>query len=181
MSLPQEDKQYNVKSDMLDSIVVLLGGRVAEALVLGDISTGASNDIERATETARSMVTRYGMSDRIGPVSYSSGNHEVFLGRDYSNTKNYSEAVASEIDGEVRAILEDGYARCEKILGEHMELLTVLAEYLIKNEKIDGEDFRKLMNGELKQDEDAAAEAEEAPVPEQTSDSEEPAPKSEEE
>lgn len=145
MSLPQEDKSYRLKNDMLDDIVILLGGRVAEALTLGDISTGASNDLERATDTARDMVMRYGMSRVIGPVSYSSGNHEVFLGRDYNSTRNYSEEIACEIDKEIHRILSDGYARCEKILTDHNDKLHQLAEYLILHEKIDGEEFKNLM------------------------------------
>lgn len=145
MSLPQEDKSYRLKNDMLDDIVILLGGRVAEALTLGDISTGASNDLERATETARDMVMRYGMSKVIGPVSYSSENHEVFLGRDYSSTRNYSEEIACEIDKEIHRILSDGYARCEKILTDHSDKLHQLAEYLMLHEKIDGDQFKALM------------------------------------
>ncbi|MBQ6902976.1 MAG: ATP-dependent zinc metalloprotease FtsH, partial [Lachnospiraceae bacterium] len=105
MSIPKEDKTYMSKNDMLDSLVVLMGGRVAEALILGDISTGASNDIERASEIARKMVTKYGMSDKLGPVSYSSGNDEVFLGRDFNHTKAYSESIASQIDKEVSDII----------------------------------------------------------------------------
>ena len=149
MSLPTEERSYKARGDMLDDIVVLLGGRVAEALILGDISTGASNDIERATELARDMVTRYGMSDLVGPVSYSSGNHEVFLGRDYSNTRNYSETVASEIDQEINRIVKESYSRCETILKANTEKLHELAKYLIKFEKIDADDFEKLMKGEL--------------------------------
>mgnify|MGYP004468025699 FL=1 len=152
MSVPTEDKSYKTKNGMLDDIVVLLGGRVAEKLVLGDISTGASNDIERATKLAKSMVTEYGMSDRIGPVSYSSGSGEVFLGRDYGHAKDYSEAFAQEIDEEISAIIHNGYDRTEKILTEHMDKLHELAQYLIKYEKIDGEKFAKLMNGELPED-----------------------------
>lgn len=152
MSVPTEDKSYMTKNGMLDDIVVLLGGRVAEKLVLGDISTGASNDIERATKLAKSMVTEYGMSDRIGPVSYSSGSGEVFLGRDYGHAKDYSEAFAQEIDEEISAIIHNGYDRTEKILTEHMDKLHELAQYLIKYEKIDGEKFAKLMNGELPED-----------------------------
>lgn len=152
MSVPTEDKSYKTKNGMLDDIVVLLGGRVAEKLVLGDISTGASNDIERATKLAKSMVTEYGMSDRIGPVSYSSGSGEVFLGRDYGHAKDYSEAFAQEIDEEISAIIHNGYDRTEKILTEHMDKLHELAQYLIKYEKIDGEKFAKLMNGELQED-----------------------------
>ena len=158
MSLPAEDKSYRIKSDMLDDIVVLLGGRVAEALVLGDISTGASNDIERATNIARDMVTRYGMSSELGPVCYSSGNHEVFLGRDYSSTQNYSDDVASLIDKEITRIVNGGYERCEAILNEHMDKLHTLADYLIANEKIDADDFVKLMNGEKSFDENTISE-----------------------
>ena len=155
MSLPTEDRSYRVKQDMLDDIVVLLGGRVAEALVLGDISTGASNDIERATGLARDMVTKYGMSDVIGPVSYSSGNHEVFLGRDYSSTKNYSDDVAFEIDKEISKIVSDGYKRCEDIISSHIDKLHVLSDYLIANEKIEADEFVKLMNGDLKTETEA--------------------------
>ena len=149
MSVPTEDKSYKTKNGMLDDIVVLLGGRVAEKLVLGDISTGASNDIERATKLAKSMVTEYGMSDRIGPVSYSSGSGEVFLGRDYGHAKDYSEAFAQEIDEEISSIIHNGYDRTEKILSDHMDKLHELAQYLIKYEKIDGDSFEKLMTGKL--------------------------------
>ncbi|MDO4380930.1 MAG: ATP-dependent zinc metalloprotease FtsH, partial [Clostridia bacterium] len=153
MSLPTEERSYKARGDMLDDIVVLLGGRVAEALILGDISTGASNDIERATELARDMVTRYGMSDLVGPVSYSSGNHEVFLGRDYNNMRNYSETVASEIDQEINRIVKESYSRCESILKNNTDKLHELAKYLIKHEKIDASDFEKLMKGELHDEE----------------------------
>lgn len=152
MSVPTEDKSYKTKNGMLDDIVVLLGGRVAEKLVLGDISTGASNDIERATKLAKSMVTEYGMSDRIGPVSYSSGSGEVFLGRDYGHAKDYSEAFAQEIDEEISSIIHNGYDRTEKILSDHMDKLHELAQYLIKYEKIDGDKFNKLMEGTLVED-----------------------------
>ena len=152
MSVPTEDKSYKTKNGMLDDIVVLLGGRVAEKLVLGDISTGASNDIERATKLAKSMVTEYGMSDRIGPVSYSSGSGEVFLGRDYGHAKDYSEAFAQEIDEEISSIIHNGYDRTEKILSDHIDKLHELAQYLIKYEKIDGDKFNQLMNGTLCED-----------------------------
>lgn len=152
MSVPTEDKSYKTKNGMLDDIVVLLGGRVAEKLVLGDISTGASNDIERATKLAKSMVTEYGMSDRIGPVSYSSGSGEVFLGRDYGHAKDYSEAFAQEIDEEISSIIHNGYDRTEKILTDHMDKLHELAHYLIKYEKIDGDKFNRLMEGKLTED-----------------------------
>ena len=158
MSLPKEERSYKARGDMLDDIVVLLGGRVAEALILGDISTGASNDIERATELARDMVTRYGMSDLVGPVSYSSGNHEIFLGRDYNNTRNYSETVASEIDSEINRIVKESYSRCEAILKAHTDKLHELAKYLMKHEKIDAEDFEKLMKGTLEEEGGAISE-----------------------
>ena len=158
MSLPKEERSYKARGDMLDDIVVLLGGRVAEALILGDISTGASNDIERATELARDMVTRYGMSDLVGPVSYSSGNHEIFLGRDYNNTRNYSETVASEIDSEINRIVKESYSRCEAILKANTDKLHELAKYLMKHEKIDAEDFEKLMKGTLEEEGGAISE-----------------------
>ena len=158
MSLPKEERSYKARGDMLDDIVVLLGGRVAEALILGDISTGASNDIERATELARDMVTRYGMSDLVGPVSYSYANHEIFLGRDYNNTRNYSETVASEIDSEINRIVKESYSRCEAILKAHTDKLHELAKYLMKHEKIDAEDFEKLMKGTLEEEGGAISE-----------------------
>ncbi|MBE6784972.1 MAG: ATP-dependent zinc metalloprotease FtsH [Ruminococcaceae bacterium] len=148
MSLPAEDKSYRAKGDMLDDIVVLLGGRVAEAKVLGDISTGASNDIERATDIARKMVTRYGMSEALGPIVYGGGDHEVFLGKDYGSVRNYSETVASDIDIEVKRIISECYERCAAILTENMEKLICVAEYLIVHEKADGATFEKLMKGE---------------------------------
>ncbi len=159
MSLPKEERSYKARGDMLDDIVVLLGGRVAEALILGDISTGASNDIERATDLARDMVTRYGMSDLVGPVSYSSGNHEIFLGRDYNNMRNYSETVASEIDSEINRIVKESYAKCEAILKANTDKLHELAKYLIKHEKIDAADFEKLMKGTLEDENDSDIEA----------------------
>ena len=145
MSIPTEDKSYTSKNDMLDSIVVLMGGRVAEALIMGDISTGASNDIERASEIARKMVTKYGMSEKLGPVSYSSGNDEVFLGRDFSHTKAYSESIAAQIDQEVSTIISHAYARTEEILRAHMDKLHLVAKELIEKEKLDGETFAALM------------------------------------
>ena len=156
MSVPTEDKSYKTKNSMLDDIVVLLGGRVAEKLILGDISTGASNDIERATKIAKSMVTKYGMSDRIGPVSYSNESGEVFLGRDYGHAKDYSEAFAQEIDEEISAILHNGYERTEKILTYHMNKLEELAQYLLKYEKIDGDKFKQLMEGTLEPEQSEA-------------------------
>ena len=147
MSIPTEDKSYTTKTDMLDNIVTLLGGRVAEALVLGDISTGASNDIQRATEIARGMITKYGMSDDLGPIAFTSGHNEVFLGRDYGQTRNYSEKVASSIDTEINAIITGAYKRCEDILNTDMEKLHSVAQYLIEHEKMDGETFKAVMTG----------------------------------
>ncbi len=152
MSLPQEDRSYRSRQSMLDDLVVLLGGRVSEELNLGDISTGASNDLERATEIARDMVTRYGMSEAIGPISFSSGTHEIFLGRDYGNAHSYSEAVASKIDEEIKRILAEAYDRCREILRNHQSQVDVLADYLIVHEKIDGDAFDALMKSQIKDD-----------------------------
>lgn len=153
MGLPVKDKSYVSKNEMYENIVVLLGGRVAEKLILDDISTGASNDLERATSTARNMVTRYGFSDNLGPVVYGQGDHEVFLGRDYTNTPSYSDNVAAEIDNEIRTLIESAFTDAEKILNEHMDKLHVVAKYLMKYEKVDGATFEKLMNGELTESE----------------------------
>ena len=149
MSLPLEDKLYRSKKYMEDDLVTLLGGRVAEKIVFDDITTGASNDIERASEMARNMVTKYGMSDTLGPITFGSGHNEVFLGKDYGTVRNYSEEIAKDIDEEVRSIICTAYQRCESLLNEHRDKLDELAEYLIKYEKIDGIDFEKLMNGTL--------------------------------
>ncbi len=150
MSLPAEDRSYRSRKEMDEDIVVLLGGRVAEALILGDISTGASNDIERATKTAHAMVTKYGMSDQLGPIAYGSDNNEVFIGRDMGHIKNYSEKTAAEIDEEVRSIIRTGYQTTEEILKNHMDQLNILAEYLCLNEKVSGEEFVEIMEGKLK-------------------------------
>ncbi len=147
MHLPDEDREHYSKKFMEDQIVVLLGGRVAEKLVFDDITTGASNDIERASELARNMVTKYGMSDHLGPITFGSGHDEVFLGKDYGTVRNYSEEIAKEIDEEVRAIICGAYEKCEAILVQHRDKMDILAEYLIVHEKIEGEDFRKLMEG----------------------------------
>lgn len=160
MSMPKEDKSYTSKNDMLDELVVLLGGRVAEALILGDISTGASNDIERATEIARKMVTKYGMSETLGPISFGSGNDEVFLGRDFSHTRNYSENVASEIDEEINRIIVNAYNRCRSILEEHQDKLHKVAHYLYNHEKVDGDLFKELMTNDTLPMEPMAEDAE---------------------
>ena len=146
MQLPTEDRSYKRRKEMLEEIVVLLGGRVAEALVLDDISTGASNDIERATKTVRAMVTKYGMSDLLGPVMYGSDNNEPFLGRDMGHIRNYSETTASAIDNEIKTILVNAYKRTENILTEHMDKLHEVAKYLFVNEKMNGEEFAAMMS-----------------------------------
>ena len=166
MSLPEHDKSYVSKTEMKESIVTLLGGRVAEKLILEDISTGASNDIERATAIARNMVTKYGFSDKLGPMVYGTDQNEVFLGRDFNSSKNYSENVAAEIDAEMREIIEEGYERAKDLLEQNMDQLHLLAKYLMKYEKIDDVDFEKLMKGELDEsvlndDEDSDNESEE--------------------
>lgn len=149
MSLPEHDKSYVSKTEMKENIVTLLGGRVAEKLILEDISTGASNDIERATAIARNMVTKYGFSDKLGPMVYGTDQNEVFLGRDFNSSKNYSENVAAEIDAEMREIIEEGYEKAKDLLEQNMDQLHLLAKYLMKYEKIDDVDFVKLMEGEL--------------------------------
>lgn len=166
MSLPEHDKSYVSKTEMKENIVTLLGGRVAEKLILEDISTGASNDIERATAIARNMVTKYGFSDKLGPMVYGTDQNEVFLGRDFNSSKNYSENVAAEIDAEMREIIEEGYERAKDLLEQNIDQLHLLAKYLMKYEKIDDVDFEKLMKGELDEsvlndDEDSDNESEE--------------------
>ncbi len=169
MSLPEHDRSFRSKTQMEEEIIVLLGGRVAEKIVLDDISTGASNDIERATDLARSMVTRYGFSEKLGPIVYGHDNSEVFLGRDYSQGRNYSENVAGEIDGEIRELIDTGYENAKQILLNHRDQLDKVAHYLMEHEKIDGEDFYKLMNGE------PLEEASDAPVQNDTAVSEDTA------
>ena len=148
MSRPEHDRSFRSKTQMEEEIIVLLGGRVAEKIVLDEISTGASNDIERATDLARSMITRYGFSEKLGPIVYGHDNSEVFLGRDYSQGRNYSENVAAEIDGEIRELIDTSYENAKQILLSHRDQLDKVAHYLMEHEKIDGEDFYKLMNGE---------------------------------
>ena len=148
MILPKEDKYYGTRETMREQIIHLLGGRVAEMLTLDDISTGASNDIMRATEIAKDMVTKYGFSEKLGPVNYSSSD-EVFLGKDFSTRKNYSEETASEIDEEVKAIIEEAYDAAKKILSEHMEQLTNVAEGLLAVETLDNTQFEQLYDGEI--------------------------------
>lgn len=156
MSLPEHDRSFRSKTQMEEEIIVLLGGRVAEKIVLDEISTGASNDIERATDLARSMITRYGFSEKLGPIVYGHDNSEVFLGRDYSQGRNYSENVAAEIDGEIRELIDTSYENAKQILLNHRDQLDKVAHYLMEHEKIDGDDFIKLMNGESLDDNTAA-------------------------
>ncbi len=146
MYRPSEDKSFMSKMEMEENIVSLLGGRVAEQLVLGDVSTGASNDIERATKIARSMVTKYGMSDKLGAIAYGSGEEEVFLGRDFTKERNYSEETSGIIDEEVKRIIDTGYERAVKLLTDNMDKLTAVANVLLEKEKIDGEEFEEIMN-----------------------------------
>ena len=145
ISLPDEDRSYQSKRYMEEQIVSLLGGRAAEKLMLGDISTGASNDIERASHIARKMVTAYGMSEKLGSIAFESGHDEVFIGKTMGQTRSYSEKTAAEIDEEVKAIIDRAYARCEEILTARREALTVVAEYLLAHETMTGEEFERMV------------------------------------
>ncbi len=147
MSLPSEDLSYSTKNMMTEQIISLLGGRVSEALTLDDISTGASNDIQRATNIATAMVTRYGMSENIGPVLYGNDSSEVFLGYDLATKKSYSEHMAAKIDEEVKSIIDKAYNEAKRILTENMDKLTTVAETLLQREKINGEEFKAIMQG----------------------------------
>ncbi|MDO4270026.1 MAG: ATP-dependent zinc metalloprotease FtsH [Eubacteriales bacterium] len=149
MPLPEEDQAYRTRRYMEEYIIVCLGGRVAEQLTMADISTGAYGDIKQATQMARAMVTSYGMSDKIGPIDYAADNGEIFLGRDFAAGKGYSEVKAAEIDDEIHRIIEDAHRACEKLLTEHMDELKRVAEYLIRNETMDGETFLKVYNNEV--------------------------------
>ena len=148
MSLPSEDKMYNTYKEMKEEIVVLLGGRVAEAIIFGDVSTGASNDIERATDIARKMITKYGMSKKLGPISFGESSNEVFIGRDMGHVKNYSEKTASEIDDEIYAIVQEGYEKVTQILTTNIDKLHEVAGVLLEKEKLTGEEFTAIMKGE---------------------------------
>ena len=155
ISLPQDDQQYNTRNEMFETVVSFLGGRVAEQLRMGDISTGASNDLQRASEIVRDMVAKYGMSDTLGPVSYASGG-EVFIGRDYEKTKSYSEKVAGSIDAEVESVMRKAYAECEKILTEHGDKLDQVAAYLFEHENMTRTQFEAVMEGRPIPDGDVA-------------------------
>ena len=147
MYLPDKDASYVTKTAMQERIVSLLGGRVAELLVLDDISTGASNDLERATETARAMVTRYGFSERMGPVVYGSEPGETFLGRDFTQGRGYSETIAAEIDSEIRDIVDEAFETARRTLSEHRDQLETVAQELMAREKLSGEEFKQIMEG----------------------------------
>ena len=144
LSLPKEDKNHLTKKEMLGNILTLLGGRAAEQIVLDDICTGASNDIERATKIAREMVTKFGMSDTLGPISYASENDEVFIGMSYGQARNYSEEIAAKIDAEVRSIIDNAYQNCLKILNENIIKLHNVANALIETEKLDADEFERI-------------------------------------
>ena len=141
VSLPQEEKSYHSERELEESIAVCLGGRVAEQLMLGDISTGASNDLERATNTARAMVTKYGMSEKLGTVVFDTGHDEVFIGRSMAQARTYSEEVAGLIDEEVHAIMDRAYRKCQEILSRQKEQLIATAEYLLEHETMTAEQF----------------------------------------
>ncbi|HQD72852.1 MAG TPA: ATP-dependent zinc metalloprotease FtsH [Clostridiales bacterium] len=159
MSVPKEDRSYISKSSMIEDIVELLGGRIAEALIIGDISTGASNDIERATDIARKMVTRYGMSETLGPIAFGTGHDEVFLGKEYGTIRNYSELTASEIDNEINRIITNAYNRGKEILSDNVHKLHLVANALLEFEKISGEDFRRLMDAKNEEEENEVLES----------------------
>jgi cell division protease FtsH len=144
MPLPGDDKSYITKQYMEQEIIALLGGRAAEALVLKDITTGASNDIERATGIARNMVVKYGMSDELGPIQFGNDNEEVFIGRDLAHTRNYGEQVATQIDNEIKRVVETGYAEALVIMEKHMDILHKIADLLIEKERVSGEEIRSL-------------------------------------
>ncbi len=152
LSLPEKDESYMFKNKMLERIIVLLGGMAAEKLIFNDVSTGASSDLQRATSIARSMVTRYGMSDVLGPIVYDSGDDEIFIGRDMGHVKNYSETTASKIDEEVNRIITGCFSSSEKILSDNIEKLHEVASFLIENEKMNEEQFYNMMDGNSSED-----------------------------
>ena len=152
LSLPEKDESYMFKNKMLERIIVLLGGMAAEKLIFNDVSTGASSDLQRATSIARSMVTRYGMSDVLGPIVYDSGDDEIFIGRDMGHVKNYSETTASKIDEEVNRIITGCFSSAEKILSNNIEKLHEVASFLIENEKMNEEQFYNMMDGNPSED-----------------------------
>lgn len=154
MILPKEDKYYATKTEMQEHIVHLLGGRVAERLVLSDISTGAQNDLQRVSAVARAMVTKYGMSEKLGPMTFGSDEDEVFLGRDFTSKRNYSEEIASLIDEEIRALVDEGYQKAEQLLNENMDLLHSIANALLKLETLNADEYIRIFNGDIVIEED---------------------------
>ncbi len=162
MSIPTEDRSYRTRREMEESLVVMLGGRVSESLTLDDISTGASNDIERATKLAHSMIAKYGMSDELGPITYGRDESEPFLGRDMGHIRDYSEATSSAIDHEIKRMITEAYKRTETILKDHMDQLHQIAKYLFENEKMSGEDFAKAMEKGWEPDADVGSQPTEA-------------------
>ena len=144
LSLPKEDKYYMSKTEMIENIIELLGGRVAEKLALDDISTGAQNDIERATSIARKMVTKFGMSDKLGPIMFGSEHDEIFIGKDFAQYRNFSENVAAQIDGEIKRIIEEAYKRCQSLIEENINKLHRIAEVLLEKEKLDADEFEEV-------------------------------------
>ncbi|MBQ9937971.1 MAG: AAA family ATPase, partial [Oscillospiraceae bacterium] len=166
MSLPVEDRSYKTRREMTEDIISLLGGRAAEALMLDDISTGASNDIKRATKLATDMIVRYGFSDKIGPVMYGGDDNEVFIGRDYGQTRSYSEKVAAEIDAEINAMIKDCFEKSKNILKTNEAKLIKIAERLLETEKIEGDEFIELMKDEAEVEAVAETEPAEEIIPE---------------
>ena len=149
MPLPEKDEIFNSKNKMLQNIMVALGGRIAEEMIFGDVTTGASQDIKQATATARAMVTQYGMSEKIGMINYGSDDDEVFIGRDLAHTKSYGERVAGEIDSEVKRIIDECYDKARKIIQEHEDVLHACCSLLIEKEKIGQEEFESLFSKEM--------------------------------
>ncbi|MDP2400651.1 MAG: cell division protein FtsH, partial [Actinomycetota bacterium] len=160
LPLPQEDRFLNSKSQMIDQIAMMLGGRVAEEIAIGDITTGASNDIERATKIAKQMVMRFGMSEKLGPQTFGDANHEVFLGRDFSANADYSPEIAFEIDKEIRRLIDESYDKARTILTERREQLDLMTEVLIERETVDKDELAALLGNRW--DEFLAKEAKEA-------------------
>ena len=158
LSLPETDSNYKTKTEMSEEIVTLLGGRCAEQLILDDISTGASNDLERVTAIAKAMVTRYGFSEKLGNVVYGGAPEQTFLGRDYTQGRGHSEAVANDIDVEIRRFVDEGYQKCMDILRTHEDKLHIVAKELMEKEKINGERFRYLMSDDYKPEEEKVEE-----------------------
>ena len=148
ISLPQEDVTFQTRQQLTERIAVCLGGRVAEQLVLGDISTGASSDIQKASQTARAMVTKYGMSDKLGTIAYGNESDEIFIGRSMAQARTYSEEVAGQIDQEVKAIVDRAYTRCEDILTRRRKELDTIAQYLLEHETMDGQEFAKVFEAQ---------------------------------